>query len=408
MDVSRPIYSLLCSALPSFILRRIRPDEFSLRRRSSTAWLDGLRGTAALIVVIFHFSLEQFGWYMNPYGFGDKEQGFASSPLQLPFVRVILAGPAMVSVFFVVSGFALSYKPLRQIRAHDYQALQATLSSSTFRRAFRLFIPVIVVSIMIGGLAHFGGWSQPLQIQQFSTVGEAIYDCYKNLWIILDPWRIDIFHAPPYNVHFWTIPIEFNMSLLLFVILSALSRCDTRYRFTVSLVLMAYFLKTRHWAPFEFLAGMCLAEKSLIRDEKEHEYSLCPSSPFDSEKKTTSPRRSGSAAALAIKIVLIANLVFALFAVGSPLFNPMEAPGISWLFSHTMAPFGTGNDIGMYAMFWHAIGAVQIVAAVQEFTCLQSLFLSPLAQYLGDISFSLYLCHGPILKIFVPYYLPYL
>jgi len=48
-------------------------------------------------------------------------------------------------------------------------------------------------------------------------------------------------------------------------------------------------------------------------------------------------------------------------------------------------------------MFWHAIGATLILIGLQSWRSVQRRLAMPLFQWLGDISFPLYLLHLPIL-----------
>lgn len=81
-------------------------------RNQNIAALEDLRGIACLIVVNQHFT----------YNF--TEQIFASwgtEPqahyiTQIPIVSALWAGHAMVEVFFVISGYVLSHKPLKLAR----------------------------------------------------------------------------------------------------------------------------------------------------------------------------------------------------------------------------------------------------------------------------------------------------
>jgi peptidoglycan/LPS O-acetylase OafA/YrhL len=52
-----------------------------------------------------------------------------------------------------------------------------------------------------------------------------------------------------------------------------------------------------------------------------------------------------------------------------------------------------------YYRFWPAIGAVHLVFAIDNAPFLQAMFETPLAQYLGRISFSLYMVHGALLQV---------
>jgi hypothetical protein len=92
--------------LPSFIHKRLRPAGTKAVRLHSTSYLDGLRGVASFIVFMGHYTEENIGWYTEPYGL--YEDNAASSPLQLPFVRVIYSARPMVHSSYSRKSFFIS------------------------------------------------------------------------------------------------------------------------------------------------------------------------------------------------------------------------------------------------------------------------------------------------------------
>ncbi|WQF78453.1 Putative acyltransferase 3 domain-containing protein [Colletotrichum destructivum] len=401
--------AILFFLLPSFVQRRLRPsDKHQRRRLYATSWLDGLRGVASLIVFICHYSGPHFGYYLaRPYGIPDENDHVASSPLQLPFLRVIYSGKPMVHIFFVISGFVLSLKSLQLVRKHNYEALHRTLSSSVFRRGFRLFLPTTASTFIIMIMIRLGWMGQPLP-----TLWEQLVDWKNGLWKITFSWQWDITQFLPYDVHLWTIPIEFSNSLLLFVTLVGVSRMKTYLRLLSVVGIMIYCLKCGHWAAFEFFGGMVLAEVGLIQEAR-RERAAAAAAVEDKEAASDTGAIGGginswssSVTTLVLKAFLLGNLIFALFVAGWPDQVNDITPGIAPLFRNTMEPYFTmGGDL--VAFPWYALGAVQIVAALQQIKVLQNLFITPLAQYLADISYALYLCHGPVLDVFEHRWMPY-
>lgn len=70
-------------------------------RKGPTAYLDGLRGVAALIVYFYHSAVYPcFDRLRRGYGATPQDTYF----LQLPIVRVLHSGRASVAIFFVISG----------------------------------------------------------------------------------------------------------------------------------------------------------------------------------------------------------------------------------------------------------------------------------------------------------------
>ena len=114
--------------IPSPIQRRLAPHLSKPPRIHPTSYLDGLRGLASLIVFVHHYTCEYVYPYVAYYGVSNER--VPSSPVQLPFVRVIYAGRPMVHIFFVISGFVLSKKPLELARANDYDGLLTTRKNS--------------------------------------------------------------------------------------------------------------------------------------------------------------------------------------------------------------------------------------------------------------------------------------
>ncbi|KAK1596970.1 acyltransferase [Colletotrichum navitas] len=402
------LMAILFFLLPSFLQRRLRLNDSKNHRRRlyPTSWLDGLRGTASLIVFICHYSGPNFGWYLaRPYGIPQENDTAASSPLQLPFVRVIYSGKPMVHIFFVISGFVLSLKSLQQARKHNYDGLHRTLSSSVFRRGFRLFLPTTASTFIIMVMIRLGWMGQPLP-----TLWEQLIDWKNALWRITFSWQWDITQFLPYDVHLWTIPIEFSNSLLLFVTLTGVSRMKTYLRLTSVLTIMAYCLRCGHWAAFEFFGGMVLAEIGLIQEARRERVAAALQNKEDGSGSAApdgvSSSCSRSVKTVIIKAFLIGNLIFGLFVAGWPDEVNDITPGIAPLFRNTMEPYFTmGGDL--VAFPWYALGAIQIVAALQQVTVLQNLFITPLAQYLGDISYALYLVHGPVLDVLEHRWMPY-
>lgn len=100
-------------AIPSFL----RPQDGTLHKRvGGLAALDGLRGLACLFVSTYHFLEMVFTKESVNAGYqfrhGEHHGGPTATFWQWPFVKIIYAGPNMVSIFFVISGYVLAQRML--------------------------------------------------------------------------------------------------------------------------------------------------------------------------------------------------------------------------------------------------------------------------------------------------------
>ncbi|KAI1181349.1 hypothetical protein F4777DRAFT_13543 [Nemania sp. FL0916] len=372
------------------------------RRLHATSYLDGLRGLAALVVCLCHYTEENHPALTAWYGV-FSHAGLAVEPswVQLPFIRTIFSGRPMVHVFFVISGFALSVRALAAARAREWARCQGILASAAFRRPIRLCAPPVVATVCIALLMR-AGWlpgAVPTWRGQIADWAHAVY--YHVLW----PWSWDTHLYPPYNVNLWTIPVELCHSMLLFLMVLALSRVCARARIVIAVAFVIYSLHCGKWAAAEFIAGMVLAEMHLVsaerRAKEEHCLSLSTdSSAFlgDSSEKEegVSRLKTRRSAITGMEILLhIVILTSALFIAGWPNVDSMRTPGIRVLASHAPHAFSKHDSQGPQK-FWFALAAIGTVWSCGRVAFIRRAILeSRVAQYAGRISFAVYIVHGP-------------
>lgn len=160
--------------------------------------------------------------YLTCYYGGELLWGYHAKPeavwmVQLPFIRLTYSGGFMVCLFFVLSGFVLSYKPLQYCRSHDEAssiALLKSLSSSVFRRGARLFMPCIPPLIFAALCVHYGLYGvdqHPLEdivVAGHPTIWGDLSDAFRYFERLLNFYDATQFFPPtipplckyPYNL----------------------------------------------------------------------------------------------------------------------------------------------------------------------------------------------------------------
>jgi len=320
------------------------------------SYLDGLRGIAAINVMIMHFFviLAPAMVYGNklPSHFGNLEQIFSSTPLGL-----IGAGNFSVCIFFVLSGYVLTQK---YFKTRD----KNRIISSAVRRYIRLVIPVlaaIMLSFLLSSTGLFHYYIETIMISANSN--------YRNYWTftpnIIDAvkqamWESffvggDIY----YNPVLWTMKMEFYGSMLVFAI--ALLFGSLRNRWTFYLAAAVLFFNSYYLA---FIIGMVFADT------------------FDN--KTPAFKTSN-------KIILFIILISGLFLGSYP---------ISTVTNDSLYGFLNNGLFQTPKMTYHIIGAGMIMYVLLNSRWLQNSFSSPLPVFLGKISYSLYLIHFLVISSF--------
>jgi peptidoglycan/LPS O-acetylase OafA/YrhL len=391
-------YKLAVVLTPSFLQHWVGGEASAPSKLHAIAALDGLRGWACLLVFNFHF-LFTYTWKVA-IGWGFAGENFGIH--QLPFVHMLISGHIMVAIFFVLSGYVLSYKPLKTIRSRSFDQTFATLASGTFRRAFRLYIPAIAgifcvfVAVRLGlynyshGVINEGhtivgtNEQHPRVYKSFSKQSDDLWDTVATL---LNPFEYSLYYNY-YNPHLWTIPLEFRSSLILFVVIMGTSRLVAPVRLTMVSGLVWFCMRYGRWEIVLFLFGMLMAEVDLINGTWEQ-----PTRPAADIEKTTIRFGSGSKVTLNVsrRRLWVSLFVVGLYFGSCPNIGFKWTPFYRWLWHVTPYTYPEPHR------FAQTIGAVLIVFSINHSPDIQKLFTNPLSQYLGKISFAFYVVHGPVL-----------
>ncbi|KAK3390630.1 acyltransferase family-domain-containing protein [Podospora didyma] len=390
----------LGSALPSMggTLRWLRHlvwpkgnSDGSQRQLRSTAYLDGLRGFAAFLVYIHHHEL----WThvaTNAAGTNDYkifESGFGQDGIfrfaTFPGIRNFFTGGHMaVAVFYVISGYVLSAKSLSLIHANEQLKLSEVLASSFFRRWFRLYLPLIVTTLVWVTSWHvFGVWVQ--NIHPKGTLGEELWNWYREFKSFSFLFRDGGDVWVSYNTHLWSIPLEMKGSIIIFAALASLSRATTKARLLCEAFLVYYFMYiVDGYYLALFMSGMLQCDLDLLARRSTADGGITY---FPRFLRRLEPFKT---------FIFYHLFVIGILLAGVPTHTDKvedlrEAPG--WYYLSYLKPSAVYDS----KWFYLSVAANMIMACVPRIHWLRAFFESRFCQFLGRVSFALYLVHGPIL-----------
>jgi peptidoglycan/LPS O-acetylase OafA/YrhL len=323
--------------------------------------LDGLRGLAALSVVLLHY-VQGFAPFLVGYVATRRhvpfERAISTTPLQLP-----LAGNFAVCIFFVLSGFVLSLSFFRHKDA-------AVLIPSAARRYFRLLLPALgsvmlaYFVLRVGGIhakqASVGSesstwlailWNSPAHLSQ------ALYQGFYGIWF--GAFNV----SDSYNVVLWTMHYELLGSFLVFMFLALFGKMQNRWLIYAAFGLI--FIKTYYLG---FVFGMAISDIFV-----------------------TQP---------AVKNKLSNRLLWFLLPVAIVLGTWTNGTIYQSVYSRIHVAALSPAEL---EIFMHTLGALIIVLAAIKLDALSRLLKTRMLQYLGKISFALYLTHLVILGSLASY-----
>ncbi len=330
-------------------------------------FLDGLRGTAAFIVVLAHF----FQVFLPSVFEGNPaivHFAFETPASRTPF-NILFNGNFSVCIFFVLSGYVLSYR--------FFQRKQNTIVySSAARRYFRLAVPAFVSALLAFAVIKLGlGYFADVSAVTKSSMTDP-YNLDPTVGTLLKEGLYNTFftYGSQFNPVLWTMTYELFGSFLIYAFLLLFGRF--RIRFIVYPILIYYFLDSYFLG---FILGLLLSD---LQNSGKNWLHLI-GRPW-------------------INVLLMAAGTY----IGS-------FPYVNWV-DTVYEPLVWNQPTFGFFIFYHVIGAFFIMTAVLNSKWMQALFGSKPFAYLGKVSFSLYLVHFTTICTFSSYlflrlsgYLPY-
>ncbi len=319
------------------------------------AYLDGLRGLAALLVVFFHASSA----FIPAIVFGTERGGVAHVFYATPILNVWMQGNFMVCVFYALSGFALAYATLARGGV-------ASAISGLVRRYPRLAIPTACATVLAFVMLKL----KVLRVAKAAALSHSAWlagtwQFQPSLKSAVREGAIGVFgtHGSAYDPPLWTMHNELRGSLIVFAVLIFAPRRWTRVVAYAALALLTF-----HSYLLGFVAGMAICELTLAYQQRgeslsrKHLWWIAP--------------------------VGIFGLVLGSYPTPSatmPRFYDHLLPHI-----YGSGPFA--QEIGT-----QVLGAILLLVAVVALLPIQRALETRPLRFLGRISFALYLLHFLVL-----------
>lgn len=327
-------------------------------------FFEGIRGVAALMVLVDH-CLEAF--YPQLFAverMGNVEKFLAFSPLNIFF-----NGWGAVAIFFVMSGYVLSFRFFIFEKTPGYEKYHETAPRLALRRYFRFIVPVFSVALICYFLLKFN----------LVFINEA-YQFNQSFW--LDNYKfhteprphfLDVLYysfigvfaekalVPNYDAALWTMFREFWGSVLIYFLIYFFFTKKFRFFIFISATILFLESSVGLIGISVMLFGLCLADHQAYQKYLDK--------------------------FLQNKIIFYAIAAAAVLLMSMPKFN-FEVTGnfYQFLFLSKIDP-----------QLNYGFGALLFMILALNSQKIQDFFSSKILVELGKISFALYLIHIPII-----------
>lgn len=322
--------------------------------------LDGLRGIAAVIVVIYHIML---GFYPSVLSRNETQlhtQNRIEWMIHDTPLAVLVNGNFAVVLFLVLSGF---------VAGLQFRKRPGVLSvfNSFVKRFLRFWLPVLATNVLaVLAIVFYWGWNQQAGVLTGSANWLAV------MWR-MEPSLIDAFFQSVgsmfrmysrdivYNSSVWTMPFFLAGPLLVGAIMVVISKY--RWRWLAMIVIALLLIRTHYWF---FVLGLLLYEYR-------HVFSVYAKH----------------------RLLTWSLGAVALFLGGYS--SSAAATATSWFrFLPSLYPLNT-------SLVYYGIAAVLLIVVLLTNPAWEKWFSSKLLLWLGKYSFSLYLFHILVINTLMSY-----
>jgi peptidoglycan/LPS O-acetylase OafA/YrhL len=321
---------------------------------NKVAYLDGIRGVAALSVFLHHYLMV---FYSSVYSLDPAASHLHNMEINYgqSLLSVLSGGYFPVCVFFVLSGYVLS-------RKYFLTNNTEVLVSSAYRRFIRLYVPVAFTMILAFLLIKFGlFYNVPASRIQHSE------SWLGSMWTFPEPFhrllmclRVSTMFQGDnaFDTTLWTMSVELTGSFLVFAFLALTHNARNKQVSLFLLFSLCAITYNRPMATFVFGISLNYVENA-------------------------APSLGSHRAGIIATIFLVAGLLLGSFPDSGNISGTVFAH-MSWVFTK--------------AEHWvHLTGAYLLVTAFVLSCPLQRFVSLRVFRFFGYISFALYLIHPLIM-----------
>lgn len=317
-------------------------------------YLDGIRGVASVIVILSHIAIS----FWPATLFGTPSNHPIDKWLYGAPIRFFIEGNFAVCLFFIISGFVLTYR---------YQSKEdmPRMKSLCIRRYPRLMPPVFLSIMIAWALMITGGmWNAQAGLLSGSEWMKDLYSSPPDFLEAVRHGTIGSFinGSTKYNKVLWTMKIEFIDSFLVILFCILATKTNRMWMRVALAVIFFLVLSTQlgitglsYFALF--IVGYIFGRKPLIIGKY-----MIP--------------------------VAWAALLAGLYLGGA-------SGGENYSELNKLNIFGISE--WDYIVLCHSVGAALVFYAISTIPVLQQFFASNICRFLGKISFSIYLLHLSII-----------
>jgi peptidoglycan/LPS O-acetylase OafA/YrhL len=332
---------------------------------------------------VLHHGTISHDWALHSGLASDSKFSWDIAVSGMPFF-LLNGGDFAVCLFLGLSGFVL---------AHSFLHSSLGVFASAIKRYTRLTVPIVVanlISLAVGILTP--GFALP----GTTGIGRSLLDLIGALrFCLVEAFYKATFvglHGASYNSVLWTIPIEFQGSLLLLFVFAAtrrIARTPSRWSTTAGIACFVLFLLTWHSRLGLFGAGATL-------------YAL-----FAADRLRPLEHRGVWVAALVVLALFLGTMPESPERIS--IYNALirlvgDAPEVvaGATVGHPLPTFLGLHDPTPYRLsaitFWHSMGAILILWAVFLSRTIMRVLNHGFCQWLGRLSFPLYLIHSTVYR----------
>ncbi|EER28782.1 hypothetical protein D8B26_000936 [Coccidioides posadasii str. Silveira] len=332
-------------------------------------WIDGLRGVASFVVVTGHLCTAFVPYLHSP---ALSENG-PMSLWQLPILRLCVGGRGAVAVFFIITGFVNSINPVKNARNNNTQVALTNLARSSFTRSGRLVIPTSIATIIGWFLCQVGAFKLAKRADAGwimngghdpDPLGESLVKLFRSLTIY---WSSG---GGEYDATNWTLVYFLQGSFRVYLALLAMTLVTARFWRIITAFLYAYA-----WITGDYLVGINLYAGILLAQLQ-----------VDYGSRATN---------ILPKVVPSILMILGLFFWSFPQENPHWAPWSKIMRDSFVAVTPLYTDTSRYCV---SVGITLLMLGIFFSKNARKFFTSPVLNFLGRVSFPVYLLHNTIIR----------